>query len=129
MYLVGGKADCETQYCDMYRLDTASGTWEHVPATGDHPPPCFSHTLTAVDNHRLLLVGGCPASDNSVLYLFDSRTACWRREPLQSSPEFVPVRHSATLVGDSLYLIGGGAFNFGTVFGRPFRLPWPGALA
>lgn len=158
MYVVGGKADYETQFGDVWRLRLGSGAWERVEAGGEAPRPCFSHTLTPLPGGGLLLLGGCPHGDSRTAHVlnlassFDggsgnadgtatadgsdgdaqvfsadgqaAAAARWVQLSLQAPPEFVPVRHTATRLGQDVYLLGGGAFcfSFGTMFGQGFRL-------
>lgn len=127
--------------------------WRLVEARGSAPAACFSHALTswARGSHvpgLLLLTGGHP-SPEGLVFAFDVASETWSSTHVQQPPrtagEFVPVRHSATILpwpaepsstqplsvngqpveSEALVLVGGGAFcfSFGTVFSRPWMVP------
>jgi hypothetical protein len=103
----------------------AGGQGQGSPLPG--PPARFSHSLTAATG-QLVLCGGCPAVDHSQLYVFDTAKGSWSTCPVAAPVDLVPVRHVAAHLAGKLLLVGGGAFcfSFGTVFGEPHWLPWPG---
>ncbi|GIM07394.1 hypothetical protein Vretimale_11539 [Volvox reticuliferus] len=123
-------------------------------AAAVRPPACFSHTLSRW-GPLLLLVGGYPTDHHRQLHVFDTRSHAWATldtvaetettvaaavppagsggatatAPPPSPPDFVPIRHCAEVLDDTLYVMGGGAFcfSFGTLFGGCFELRLAGA--
>lgn len=101
-------------------------------------PPTFSHTLTPVQVIRtsvrgdqmdsiccwyLLVVGGCPGLDHHHVYIYDIHGQTWSKLVTHLPDDFLPVRHTAHVLKDQLYVLGGGAFcfSFGTVFGQCYK--------
>ena len=61
MYIHGGCRGDHIILEDLWALDLGSLIWTHISVDAcSVPPPLFSHSLTAVDDHRLILLGGCP---------------------------------------------------------------------
>ncbi len=67
MYVYGGVRDCgQAITCDMHALDLRHLTWRRIVSNHlcpRHPPPLFSHALTALGRDRLVLIGGCPEQE------------------------------------------------------------------
>lgn len=95
MYVHGGAAGYGHHLSDMWSLDL-DGLHAQVVASSDNcaacaegsrgsgcpslwalvqcspaPPARFSHTLTAWGQHRMVLAGGYPTSDNGTVYVYD----------------------------------------------------------
>lgn len=66
MYVNGGVRDCGQAITGaMHVLDLDRLIWQRINFDDSlpRPPPLFSHTLTAVGRHLLVLIGGCPEQD------------------------------------------------------------------
>ena len=68
MYIHAGCRGDGTILGDLWALDLGCLQWICI-STAAHDPPLqlFSHSLTAVDDYTLLLLGGCPEHDAGVL--------------------------------------------------------------
>ncbi len=60
----------------VYVLDTATDTWRSAPASGNPPPPLFSHTATMIFGRFMLVLGASHCVPE----------ALWRRGSDQSGP-------------------------------------------
>lgn len=124
LYLFGGR-DAKTVYGDLNVYCLETHTWVELRTGGPMSTPRFSHSMTAFGKW-LVILGGCPIGKHSRdICLFDVTCSRGRLLPLAlPSGDFMMVRHSATLVGTSLVIIGGGAvcFAFGTTLNSSFSL-------
>lgn len=65
MYIHGGRRADNTVLGDLWALNLGTMAWACLEVQGPHVPPAlFSHSLTAVDDRRLLLLGGCPEQES-----------------------------------------------------------------
>ena len=65
MYVHGGRRADNTVLGDLWALDLDKMAWTCLEVQGASVPPAlFSHSLNAVDEHRLLLLGGCPEQES-----------------------------------------------------------------
>ena len=65
MYIHGGRRADNTVLGDFWALDLGTMGWTCLEMQEPHVPPAlFSHSLTAVDDCRLLLLGGCPEQES-----------------------------------------------------------------
>ncbi len=115
---------------DLYRLQLVSGEgmeWEWIRGSVGEEQPLgrYKHTATVFDNTQLLLFGGFHTTDHRLndVWVFDAVAYSWRQpnkkhnlesaEPCQLVNQHwtnaPPARggHSATLIGDLLYIFGG----------------------
>ncbi|GLI67647.1 hypothetical protein VaNZ11_011896, partial [Volvox africanus] len=121
--------DSYTWYRCEPRHDSGGGI-NGGTAAAVHPPACFSHTLSRW-GPLLLLVGGYPTDHHRQLCVLDTRSHSWanldtvmQTEPAvtaavtpagsggatATSPppfpvDFVPIRHCAEVLGDTLYVM------------------------
>ena len=60
MIVFGGTSGYQETFSGLHALDLTTGHWETITlvAPTEHPPSCFSHSLTAVGG-LLVLAGGC----------------------------------------------------------------------
>lgn len=64
MYIHGGRKHDNTLLDDLWALDLKSLNWTCLTTSAQGcPAALFSHTLTAVNEHTLLLLGGCPEQE------------------------------------------------------------------
>lgn len=101
-----GVALGEGSLSDMYRLDTATGTWSEVPMTGAVPEARSYHAMAAIGT-RLYVFGGCIRSGRlNDLHAFDTDTGVWRKIPTCDN---ILGRGGAglTSVGTKLFVVGG----------------------
>ena len=101
-----GVAMGEGSLSDMYRLDTATGTWGEVKMTGDVPEARSYHAMTAI-GIQLYMFGGCTQTGRlNDLHAFDTDTGVWRKLPT-SDDILGRGGMGFTSVGRKLYVIGG----------------------
>jgi len=93
--------------------------WSKALTHGEKPAEVRSHTCTAVGS-KLFFIGGCNLDDKfSRLLVFDTETMFWCRPETTGSDLLSPHRaHSSTLVGDDIFVFGGGngPDYFGTLY-------------
>lgn len=98
-------------------MEEGKGGWEKSHAR-------FSHSMFVHKNY-LGVVGGCPVRQHcQELAILDLKLRVWRHVKLKSNGEDLFVRSTASVVGDDLVMIGGGAscYAFGTKFSKPMRI-------
>ena len=123
---------------DLFRLQLVSAggmEWECVKnaqGEGEAPPARWKHTANLFDNTQLLVFGGFHTTEHRLndIWIFDAVAYAWRQpnrahnveasKPFQLSNQewnnVPPPRggHSATLIGDLLYVFGGyGGLGYG----------------
>eukprot|EP01127_Copromyxa_protea_P002768 TRINITY_DN12729_c0_g1_i1.p1 TRINITY_DN12729_c0_g1~~TRINITY_DN12729_c0_g1_i1.p1 ORF type:complete len:547 (-),score=113.97 TRINITY_DN12729_c0_g1_i1:75-1715(-) len=112
MYVFGGAQstgvrDDTTGFCDLYELDIETMTWTEVETKGTPPTPCYGHSMTLVDNDRVLFFGGkgfTVTNHIHILYLADMQ---WKKYAFGGNPLVPRWGHSATLHGNRVALYGG----------------------
>ena len=64
MYIHGGRRADNAVLGDLWALNLDTVAWTCLETRGASVPPAlFSHSLTALGEHRLLLLGGCPEQE------------------------------------------------------------------
>lgn len=99
---------------DLYILNIKNGqySWE-IPITyGECPPPRESHTAVAwhdktVGRNYLIIYGGMSGCRLGDLWILDIETLSWSRPKTQGTAPLPRSLHSATLIGDKMYIFGG----------------------
>lgn len=124
LYLFGGRG-ARRAYGDLHVFCLQTNTWTQQKGLGELGIPRFSHSMTAVGKW-LLVLGGCPITHHGTdLVILDVEKMVSRRIPLVQAPlDVLLVRHTATLLGTKLVVVGGGAacFAFGAKFNVPFSV-------
>ncbi|KAL0845606.1 hypothetical protein Bca101_018852 [Brassica carinata] len=109
---------------DLYSFDVKSCSWKLEVVSGKWPQARFSHTMF-VYKHVIGIIGGCPVSQNCHdLVLLDLKHRMWRSVRLDFMNKELLVRSTASVIGDDLVVIGGGAacYAFGTKFSEPVKI-------
>ncbi|CAN8246270.1 unnamed protein product [Cochlearia groenlandica] len=109
---------------DLHSFDVQSCTWKLEVITGKLPRARFSHSMF-VYKHIIGIIGGCPVSQNCQdLTLLDLKLRMWRSVRLEFMNKELFVRCTASVLGDDLIVIGGGAacYAFGTKFSEPVKI-------
>ncbi|XP_059068139.1 tRNA wybutosine-synthesizing protein 2/3/4 isoform X2 [Cryptomeria japonica] len=122
IYLFGGY-DGSRILGDLYAYDVETGFWNEVKTKGRQPGPKFSHSIV-VFNKYLAIIGGCPVAERfQELFLLDLELLVWRHLSISSISDCLLVRSTTTIVGDDLFIIGGGCscYAFGTKFNEPLK--------
>lgn len=99
---------------DLYILNIRNGqySWE-IPITyGECPPPRESHTAVAwhdkaVGRHYLVIYGGMSGCRLGDLWILDIETLSWSRPKTTGAAPLPRSLHSATLIGDKMFIFGG----------------------
>lgn len=109
---------------DLYSFDVHSSSWKLEVISGRWPQARFSHSMF-VYKHIIGIIGGCPVSQNcQELTLLDLKHRLWRSVRLEFMNKELFVRSTASVLGDDLIVIGGGAacYAFGTKFSEPVKI-------
>lgn len=117
MYIHGGFADYGTVFDDLYRLHLETFHWEQV-VFDSSLPNCFSHCLFALNSTFLGIVGGSGMQSNDRMWVIHPEQKETRVFKIESNWDWVPIRQTAAVLENKLFLMGGGAFcfSFGTIF-------------
>ena len=97
---------------DLHILETDTLTW-YVPKVGGEPPlPRFGHSATLVESRidqsrRIYVFGGHDGRRSlSDLHIFDTESMNWSKAAVSGRAPLAGSRHTATLVGDRLFVFG-----------------------
>jgi len=109
LVVFGGTGPREA-YNSVHVLDTPSWTWTRAACTGLTPPARWGHSAHLWGADTMVVFGGADVDHGPLLdvRLLDLRSLEWTR-PTAVSGATPPPRsyHSAALVGDTLYVLGG----------------------
>eukprot|EP01083_Nonionella_stella_P038793 105452_1 len=119
---------------EVYALNTVTWTWREIPPPHSYSiespsvqrTPCYSHSATtlACNPGTILVVGGAGKRiwGAQRVWTFNTCTAQWRL--LTTLPQSLLMRHTATVIGDRLFITGGGGvcFAFGVRYNPTFRI-------
>jgi len=102
VFVFGGWSEGQI-FSDMYLLEIEQMRWTPLETTGAKPGPLYGHSLVAISDFELLLIGGChpdptgvsalppflnksesgantpPCSLTNQVYIFDTRSFIWSR--------------------------------------------------
>ncbi|KAJ0250215.1 tRNA wybutosine-synthesizing protein 2/3/4 [Hirschfeldia incana] len=109
---------------DLFSFDVESCSWKLEVVSGKWPQARFSHSMFVYE-HVIGIIGGCPVSQNCHdLVLLDLKHRLWRSVRLDFMNKELLVRSTATVIGDDVIVIGGGAacYAFGTKFSEPAKI-------
>eukprot|EP00249_Psilotum_nudum_P001443 c1390_g1_i1 orf=519-1619(+) len=123
IYLCGG-FDGKILFGEILALDLENSFWTALETTGEGPTAKFSHSVTSLKMF-LLVFGGCPVTKHiNELFVLDVVSLRWRRVPVALQSAFLLVRHTASLVGNQMLIVGGGVscYAFGRSFSPPFMV-------
>ncbi|KAG7557630.1 S-adenosyl-L-methionine-dependent methyltransferase [Arabidopsis suecica] len=123
LFMFGGY-NGENVLNDLYSFDVQSSSWKLEVISGKWPHARFSHSMF-VYKHIIGIIGGCPVSQNcQELTLLDLKHRLWRSVRLEFMNKELFVRSTASVLGDDLIVIGGGAacYAFGTKFSEPVKI-------
>lgn len=123
LFVFGGY-DGEKALGDLYSFNTRSLRWKKEKTNGQVPSARFSHSMF-IYNEYLGILGGCPIVLNfQELALLDMKRHVWRHISVCSISKDLLVRATASVIGDELLIIGGGAscYAFGTKFNEPIKI-------
>ena len=104
-FLIGGQNGDNEPLDTVFAYDSTSNEWtEHTRL----PEPRFRCSATAIDNHRLMLIGGYSETTNRSTLVYDTTTRLWT--PL---PDLNIGRWKAAIVStnNKVYVIGGRSVN------------------
>ncbi|KAM7506258.1 hypothetical protein LguiB_005162 [Lonicera macranthoides] len=123
LFMFGGY-DGEKVLGDLYSFDVQTCLWKEEKTGGGTPYARFSHSMFVYKNY-IGIIGGCPIRQHyQELSLLDLRYSLWKHVKVNSIGEDLFVRSTASVVGDDIVMIGGGAscYAFGTKFSEPMKL-------
>ncbi|GAA0158468.1 RNA methyltransferase [Lithospermum erythrorhizon] len=122
IYLFGGY-NGERALNDLYSFDIQTSMWKKEETTGV-PNARFSHMMFVYKNY-LGILGGCPINQNHQnLSLLDLQSRLWKNVNLSSLSKQLFVRSTASVIGNNLIIVGGGAacYAFGTKFSETVKI-------
>ena len=97
---------------DLHILETDTLTW-YVPKVGGEPPlPRFGHTANLVESkadqsRKLYIFGGHDGRRSLAdLHIFDTESMNWSKAAVSGRPPVAGSRHTTTLVGGRLLVLG-----------------------
>ena len=126
LFVHGGFADYGHVYNDLFKLNLKTFSWEAVCMDPFRLPRCFSHSLVAVAENILAIIGGCCQAEPERITLFNPDSGNMRvlRTEIPVEETWVPIRHEALVFEDRLFVVGGGAFcfSFGSAFSSSFSM-------
>lgn len=107
IYLFGGNMNGALSN-DLFVLDTNTWTWSLIPTSGDIPTPRERHTMSAVGN-RMFVFGGHDEKNDYLndMYILDLETRIWISAPSSPKAPIPRQLHSASVVGELIYIFGG----------------------
>ncbi|KAL6046242.1 Negative regulator of mitotic exit, variant 2 [Balamuthia mandrillaris] len=109
MYIFGG-VENKTRYNDLHYLDTEQNRWIEPKISNPKKIPSArsNATLTAINTTTLLLFGGFDGTHFlNDLHYYDTVTCSWHRVKARGEVPAPRAGHSATLIGNVLYVFGG----------------------
>ncbi|KAL6567498.1 hypothetical protein OROGR_001166 [Orobanche gracilis] len=122
LYMFGGY-NGEKALGDLYSFDIQTCMWSKLSTSGQSPNGRFSHSVFIYSEYVGIL-GGCPVSEHQDLFLFNLQSKRWKKIAVKFMEECLLVRSTINVVGDDLFVIGGGAscYAFGTKFNEPMTM-------
>ncbi len=92
----------------------STSLFEDVGASGDSPPACFGHTLTAIDDSKAILFGGAKGEIHEYMltneaYMFDAASRTWTQLSDSGKAPTPRAAHAATSLREMQLVIYGGA--------------------
>nr|XP_027087531.1 tRNA wybutosine-synthesizing protein 2/3/4-like [Coffea arabica] len=123
LYMFGG-CDGEKALGDLYAFNVQICEWKKLNMDGRKPTARFSHSMFIFKNY-LGIIGGCPVSQHhQELSLLDLHSFLWKHFMVDSTGTDLFVCSTASILGDELVMIGGGAscYAFGTKFSEPTKI-------
>ncbi|KAF5729052.1 Met-10+ like family protein / kelch repeat-containing protein putative isoform 1 [Tripterygium wilfordii] len=109
---------------DLYSFDVQTCLWKKEKVAGRCPHARFSHSMFVYKNY-VGIIGGCPIRQHlQELALLDIQRKIWKHVTLESTGKELFVRSTASVVGDDLVMVGGGAacYAFGTKFSDTLKI-------
>ncbi|CAL8114882.1 unnamed protein product [Orchesella dallaii] len=99
-------------YALNIRFNNGHGIWEIPPSYGDPPGPRESHSAVAYvskdgRDKKLFIYGGMNGCRLEDLYVLDLNTLMWWKPQLGGTTPSPRSLHTATLVGEKMYVFGG----------------------
>lgn len=99
---------------DLYTLSIKNGqySWEMPVTYGEMPPPRESHTAVAwhdksTNRNYLIVYGGMSGCRLGDLWTLDTETNVWNKPKTHGTAPLPRSLHSATLIGDRMFVFGG----------------------
>ena len=115
IYIVGGEDPQRALVTDMHVLDLTTNTWSELsPETtadeyGKVPPPRSALVCVAYqDRYMLLFGGGSAAHCHNDFWVFDTLKGAWERPVVNGKAPLARAGCAASLLGNTLYIVGGG---------------------
>lgn len=117
LYLFGGQLENDVfndlYYFELTNFKLPKARWELVePLNNFKPPPVTNHTMSIYKN-KIYIFGGVYNNEKvcNDLWCFDTLINKWVQVPTTGDVPLPVNEHSATIVGDRLYVYGGNDFS------------------
>ena len=113
IYMFGGSGPSwgRTNLDDLCKFDTENETWEVVNVTGQLPPPGYGQSLCRYQKKLILFGGTCGSYFYNHLFEFNIETGVWTRLQATGKAPKPRYKHQAVILGDSMYVLGGGQYT------------------
>lgn len=113
IYMFGGSGPCwgRTNLGDLCKFDTEKEEWSIMPLRGQMPPPGYGQSLCRYENRLILFGGTCGSFFYNHLFEFDTIEQVWTRLQTQGRPPNPRYKHQAVVLGDSMFVLGGGQYS------------------
>ena len=108
IYIFGGRSQ-DNVFNDCFKLNLETMEWTKVETSGNIPSPRYSHTSNVINSTQLLIFGGISNSSTlyNDVYVLDTLTNVWSKIETKGVEISKRFSHSATNVGENIYVIGG----------------------
>ncbi|CAL8471826.1 g11368 [Coccomyxa elongata] len=109
VYIFGGEDSSRRPMGELLVLDLVSMAWVRPDTSGLPPAARSAHTALAYKNRFLVIFGGGSVAHcyNDVT-LLDTKTNEWSCPQTEGTPPTPRAGHAAAMLGDGLYIVGGG---------------------
>eukprot|EP00891_Asterochloris_glomerata_P009781 jgi/Astpho2/9781/gw1.00149.44.1_t len=109
LFLFGGEDVTRRPQATLYVLDLADMEWQTLSAAGVAPAARSAHVAAAYKGRYLIVFGGgSVAHCFNDLHVLDTETMEWSQPPVEGEQPSARAGHAADVLGDTLYVAGGG---------------------
>ncbi|EIE23784.1 galactose oxidase [Coccomyxa subellipsoidea C-169] len=109
VFIFGGEDSSRRPLGELVILDLAAMAWVRADTTGLPPAARSAHTAVAYKNRFLVVFGGgSVAHCYNDVSLLDTKTNEWSSPATDGVPPTPRAGHAAAMLGDRLYVVGGG---------------------
>ncbi|KAG5191831.1 hypothetical protein JKP88DRAFT_174058 [Tribonema minus] len=108
----GTGVEMDSLRSDVLEFDTRTKLWSKITGDGEDAPSRFYGQTVCRYGSVLLLFGGSTGLHyTNDLFEYNMTTNCWRKLATTGKRPSPRYKHQAVVVGDAMYVIGGGCFK------------------